>query len=222
MRLKAADYVYETYVKGGLRNQQLSIRKILYYAKLGGIKRGRVLVVGFAMPYELQTLQEQGNRVVGLDRDAFAVRLARKNGCDVVKCDADMRHLPFRDDCFDSVLAIHVIEHLVHGETFVSEIHRILKPGGVAVIETPDFEFWGPSRFYVDKTHLTPFTKTSLGEAVGRSFDLVRIRRMCPLFLLWRFTYLAFGIVNPANMRKMSLACIARKGTKGRSIPLEH
>ncbi|HEX9431119.1 MAG TPA: class I SAM-dependent methyltransferase [Candidatus Bathyarchaeia archaeon] len=206
-----AGYVYETFVEGGLRNRELSRRKILYYARVGRIKRGNALVIGFAMPDELETLQERGHRVVGIDRDAYAVRVARKKGCEAVMYDVDGGHLPFRDSCFDSVFAIHIIEHLVHSDTFVGEIHRILKPGGIAVIETPDYEFWGPRRFYVDKTHTTPFTKSSLRKTLRCKFDLIRIRRMCPPFILWRFTYLMFGLVNPLNMQRVSLACIARK-----------
>ena len=46
--------------------------------------------------------------------------------------------LPFEDSTFDVVLAHHIIEHVSNTDLFVSEIHRVLKPGGYAGITTPN------------------------------------------------------------------------------------
>ena len=46
--------------------------------------------------------------------------------------------LPFGDETFDVVLSHRVIEHVSNTDLFVSEIYRILKPGGYAVITTPN------------------------------------------------------------------------------------
>ncbi len=44
------------------------------------------------------------------------------------------------EDCqFDFVLAIDVIEHVSNVQQFVHQIHRVLKPGGLAYIETPNY-----------------------------------------------------------------------------------
>ncbi len=50
---------------------------------------------------------------------------------------ADLLRLPFKDDYFDAVLLISVLEHIKDLETAVAEIHRVLKPGGVAVAGFP-------------------------------------------------------------------------------------
>jgi SAM-dependent methyltransferase len=207
-----SDYVFQTYVVRGLQNRALSERKMQYYAKIWGNTPGVALVIGFATAAELTALRERGHRVVGIDRDAYAVRVGRAAGCEVVRCSADAAHLPFKEYSFDGAFAIHVIEHLVHTDKFVKEIRRILKPRGIVVIETPDYEFCGPKRFYADKTHRTAFTMSSLKLALSTEFELLRIRRICPLFYIWRFTDLAFEIVNPLNMSRISLAGIARKG----------
>jgi predicted SAM-dependent methyltransferase len=50
--------------------------------------------------------------------------------------------LPFLDESFDACYSSHVLEHLTQNEAsrLLSEIQRILKPGGVARIVVPDFE----------------------------------------------------------------------------------
>ena len=60
-------------------------------------------------------------------------------GVDVV-ADLDRcrkRPLPFPDDSIDEFLAGHVLEHLRDPLAFMQELHRIAKPGGVAVFRVP-------------------------------------------------------------------------------------
>ena len=50
---------------------------------------------------------------------------------------ADPISLPFADDTFDCVLAIAVLEHIIDTVACVSEIHRVLKPGGLVYSDAP-------------------------------------------------------------------------------------
>jgi SAM-dependent methyltransferase len=50
---------------------------------------------------------------------------------------ADAHELPFRNDTFDIVIANNVIEHLRSPDIGVSEIRRVLKPGGLVLFTTP-------------------------------------------------------------------------------------
>jgi len=50
--------------------------------------------------------------------------------------------LPYEDNEFDVVTASQVIEHLQNTVGFLEEVHRILRPGGYAVISTPNLAAW--------------------------------------------------------------------------------
>jgi SAM-dependent methyltransferase len=44
----------------------------------------------------------------------------------------------FADNSFDSVVSFQVIEHIQDDRLFLKEIHRVLKPGGIALLTTPN------------------------------------------------------------------------------------
>lgn len=93
---------------------------------------------------------------------------------------ANLNHepLPYDDASFDVVTATEVIEHLEDFRRIVREIHRVLRPGGVCVLSTPNilnlnsrlrflwFGFWnlfGPlpvrnSDLYTTGGHITPIS----------------------------------------------------------------
>lgn len=50
---------------------------------------------------------------------------------------ADAHQIPFADQTVDAVVVQAVLEHLVDPERAVSEIHRVLRPGGLVYAETP-------------------------------------------------------------------------------------
>ena len=53
---------------------------------------------------------------------------------------ADVRELPFSEGTFDSVCAIHLVEHIPYRylQVFLTEVFRVLKPEGTLIIETPE------------------------------------------------------------------------------------
>lgn len=49
----------------------------------------------------------------------------------------DLQQLPFDDSTYDFVFASHVLEHIPHDEKAISEIRRILRPNGIAILPVP-------------------------------------------------------------------------------------
>ncbi len=51
---------------------------------------------------------------------------------------ADSEHLPFPDSSYDVIVSNHVIEHVHDARRHLAEISRVLRPGGVAYLATPN------------------------------------------------------------------------------------
>jgi SAM-dependent methyltransferase len=67
--------------------------------------------------------------------------LAAEKGVKVISADL-CESLPYEDNSFDVVMSNQVIEHLADTDTFVREIRRILRPGGIAVVSTENLAAW--------------------------------------------------------------------------------
>lgn len=79
--------------------------------------------------------------------------------------DAEKDIMPCFSNEYDYVFIKSVIEHIANTDLFLSEIYRILKPGGKVIILTPDYQKQ-KSFFYDDYTHIKPFTLSSLKMAI--------------------------------------------------------
>lgn len=77
----------------------------------------------------------------------FAVYVAEAEPSEHIKADlypassdiqkVDMLAMSFPDASFDLVIANHVLEHVADDAKALSEIHRVLRPGGLAILQTP-------------------------------------------------------------------------------------
>lgn len=74
-------------------------------------------------------------------------------GIDVV-CNLNELPLPFRDNEFDEILALSILEH-VNYVPLMDELHRVLKLGGVIKIRVPHFTY---VEAYADPTHINYFS----------------------------------------------------------------
>ncbi|MBD9358412.1 class I SAM-dependent methyltransferase [Methylomonas albis] len=74
-------------------------------------------------------------------RDFFSKRFGQYETADLnmkgVDHNVDLQQLPFDDHTYDFVFASHVLEHVPDDEKAISEIYRILKPNGIAILPVP-------------------------------------------------------------------------------------
>jgi Methyltransferase domain len=74
-------------------------------------------------------------------REFFSRRFAKYETADLsmkgVDHNVDLQQLPFEDETYDFVFASHVLEHVRNDQKAISEIRRILKPKGVAILPVP-------------------------------------------------------------------------------------
>ena len=68
--------------------------------------------------------------------------------------------MPFKDDELDGLMMVRVTHHLKHLEKAVKELYRVLKPGGVAVIEVANKRTLPKmARFVTGRSKVNPFDK---------------------------------------------------------------
>jgi 2-polyprenyl-6-hydroxyphenyl methylase/3-demethylubiquinone-9 3-methyltransferase len=79
-------------------------------------------------------LIHKGYTHVGFDLSSSALELARSHG--VVALRADVRAAPFADRSADVVCAGEILEHVAEFDRVVDEACRVLRPGGVLVVDT--------------------------------------------------------------------------------------
>ena len=89
-----------------------------------------------------ELLLRQGNVVYGIDAAAPAVEAAVRRGVQARVGNLEER-LDFPDAMFDVVFAGEVLEHIFAVDGLLSEIHRVLKPGGCLVATTPNLAALG-------------------------------------------------------------------------------
>lgn len=87
--------------------------------------------------------------VVGIDISTSLLRKARDKYLNVRYGNAE--NIPFIDGLFDRVYCSEVIEHLLHPENAVNEIHRVTRKGGIAVISIPNEKLISDAKKFIRK-----------------------------------------------------------------------
>ncbi len=112
----------------------------------------------------------------------------------------DLRQCPLTTACIDGVTCLNVLEHIDDHTAALAEIHRILKPGGIAHIEVPA----GPSLYDIYDEHLLHHRRYRLAEltALARNLGFKVLKGTHLGFLIFPAFYLA----KRRNQKKASLS----------------
>jgi 2-polyprenyl-3-methyl-5-hydroxy-6-metoxy-1,4-benzoquinol methylase len=97
----------------------------------------RVLDVGCGVGQVVARLNEAGFQAHGVDVSQPNIERAKKV-CE--RCQLyDGKRLPFPDGHFASAGALNVLEHVDEPEAFISDMVRVVEPGGKVVLSSPNF-----------------------------------------------------------------------------------
>lgn len=79
--------------------------------------------------------------IFGVDIVDEQIKIARHNGVEVSKFNLNENFL-YDSDFFDVIHANQVIEHITDSDSFLEQLHRVLKSGGYAIISTENASSW--------------------------------------------------------------------------------
>lgn len=106
---------------------------------------GRLLDVGSGVGELLRFMTSLGWTTEGVDNDPRVVEECRGRGLKVRL--GTLEEIRYPDNHFDVIISSHVIEHVYDPVGFLSEVRRILRPGGKAYLRTPNLDSLGRRSF---------------------------------------------------------------------------
>ena len=152
----------------GAFNPTFQRHRAAYRAAAEQIGPGRVLDLGCGTGHSVGELAPRES--IGVDIDAASL-----DGQPRETVVADLRDTPFDDESFPSVVCIHAIEHVPDPDKVGAEAARVLEPGGVAVLVTPNRLTFARADEIVDPYHEVEMDQHEFRAAVDGAFAEVEM-----------------------------------------------
>ena len=182
---------FYVFLEENFRGEKEDIKKrfkvylpVIKEAKVGSSK-SIILDIGCGRGEWLELLKENGFYAKGLDLNEVMVRICKERKLDAVEGEALSFLESVTENSIGAVTGFHIIEHYPFNYLIklVDEVLRVLKPGGLAIFETPNPNnvLVGSCSFYLDPTHLKPLP-SSLVKLVleSRGFSNIEIINLNP------------------------------------------
>ncbi len=156
-----------------------------------------VIDIGCSSGYMIQLLRKRLTAATVLAADCVRGTLEKLAAAvpDVPLLLFDLARCPLPDESVDGVVLLNVLEHVEDDEAALRQVHRILRPGGVAVLEVPA----GPHLYDIYDQELLHFRRYRLADLVRKcaqaGFQILERSH------LWFFLYPAFWVVKKRNRR---------------------
>lgn len=157
---------------------------------VGDVRRATVLDVGSGRGNHLVGFARRGLSVIGLDKRPECLGVLEQ--FDIRECDLERHPFPCEANSIDVVFSKSVIEHVENADLFLSETRRVLKPSGLAILMTPDWQTQA-HMFWDDYTHVKPWTRKGLQNALKiHNFQDINCFLFRQLPLLWKYPLLEY------------------------------
>jgi ubiquinone/menaquinone biosynthesis C-methylase UbiE len=91
--------------------------------------------VGIGSGVHLPALAQLGEKALGIEFDQHHLTAVQSKGC--LLAGGDVRRLPLADASVDLLLFSEVLEHVTGTAAILTELRRVLRPGGALVLTTP-------------------------------------------------------------------------------------
>ena len=165
----------ENFKEDSYRWNEINLQRVLSFCS--GMLNGKVLDAGCGDGFFSNQLTFFGEvkDITGIDISEKAIEMALEKYPENKFRQASLDKIPFENASFDSIVMVEVIEHLIDIDGTLEDLSRVLKPGGLLLITTTDFNwlkavtiamFYFEKYFYPTNPHIRFFTKATLAEGL--------------------------------------------------------
>lgn len=182
-------FAFDDEIRGSnelIRNRMLVYLPNIEYLK--SIKNPVIYDIGSGRGEWIKLLKEKNIDAIGVDLNCDILKELGYNDYPLINEDATEFVINLDNNSCDLITAFHVIEHMEFENLlkFLINLHRVLKPDSIAILETPNPEntIVGATAFYRDFTHKNPLHPESLKilcEKIG--FEVLKTDRLNPCYI---------------------------------------
>jgi ubiquinone/menaquinone biosynthesis C-methylase UbiE len=147
-------------------------RLLKAYMVAQDIVKGKLLEIGCGEGRGVELLAPKASTYNAVDKIKEVVDQLTIKHPDGEFIQANIPPLPFKDNTFDSVVSFQVIEHIKDDKTYLKEVYRILKPGGKALISTPNIKL----TLSRNPWHIREYTAAELTDLCKKVFASVDMK----------------------------------------------
>ncbi|MBX7108351.1 MAG: class I SAM-dependent methyltransferase [Chitinophagales bacterium] len=202
----------------GFSEELMLIRHLFVYEHVKNAlgKDYMILDLGCGVGYGTFLLAKKVKKILGIDisREAVSYANLKYSSANCEFRSYDGVHIDCKDESFDAIVSFQVIEHVENDYQFISEVHRILKPGGAFYLTTPNKSIrLYPKQKPWNRYHLREYYSHELKELLKSSFTNVAIKGISASLEIMEYEYMRIH-----KIQKDLNSCMNFMPTKLKSI----
>jgi SAM-dependent methyltransferase len=178
---------------------------------LQAARGSRVLDVGCAFGFGTRILSRR-YACTGVDGSPSFVRRATREVGQAAFAQARAEALPFRDEAFEAVVCLEVIEHLAEEAPAIAEMRRVLRRGGELVLSAPHtgaLQDWDSLNVYLRLTGRRvafPLGEAPSGSRWHRHYSVGRLQEVLQGFEVDRVQLTGIGLAEIVNLGLLAIS----------------
>lgn len=143
-------------------------RHMIAYDEASKLIKGKVLEIGSGEGYGIEYLAPHAIQYHAIDKFVSNYQLNDSENSKVIFHKMKVPPLVnFENSIFDYVVSFQVIEHIEKDEFFLREVYRVLKPGGILILTTPNKKM----SLTRNPWHIREYTPSEIQELFNKVFD---------------------------------------------------
>lgn len=163
---------------------QVEIEHLHRYFLARHLCRGRdVLDVASGEGYGSALLAQTAGSVIGVEmsEQTVAHSIAAYTAPNLRFIQGDARNIPLGDASVDVVVSFETLEHFFEHDRFIAEVRRVLRPGGLLILSSPERDIYSPLGSDANPYHARELTRAEFETLVQPAFTHMKILLQRPM-----------------------------------------